>query len=82
MPSKVEYFSSLDGINFTLVGTVHNTIDPKNDTNSIQDFAFNLDKILSARYIKVKAYNFGKLPDWHIGVGGDAFIFIDEIEIK
>lgn len=82
MPSKVEYFSSLDGINFTLVGTVHNTIDPKNDTNSIQDFAFNLDKTLSARYIKVKAYNFGKLPDWHIGVGGDAFIFIDEIEIK
>ena len=36
----------------------------------------------SARYIKVKAYNYGKLPEWHAGKGDDAFIFIDEIEIK
>lgn len=36
----------------------------------------------SARYIKIKAYNYGKLPEWHAGKGDDAFIFIDEIEIK
>ena len=28
------------------------------------------------------AKNFGKLPEWHQGFGGDAFIFIDEITIK
>jgi hypothetical protein len=26
--------------------------------------------------------NYGKLPAWHPGAGGDAFIFVDEIEIK
>ena len=38
--------------------------------------------VTKAKYIKVKAYNFGKLPDWHQGAGGNAFIFIDEISIK
>jgi len=37
---------------------------------------------VSARYVKVKAKNFGTLPNWHQGAGGDAFIFIDEITIK
>jgi hypothetical protein len=34
---------------------------------------------LKCRFIKVKAINYGKLPTWHAGFGGDAYIFIDEI---
>ncbi|MGC8865128.1 MAG: GH92 family glycosyl hydrolase [Bacteroidales bacterium] len=34
-----------------------------------------------ARFIKVKAINLGKIPQWHLGAGGDAYIFIDEIII-
>jgi predicted alpha-1,2-mannosidase len=34
------------------------------------------------RYLKIRAINYGKLPDWHPGRGEDAFIFIDEISIK
>lgn len=36
----------------------------------------------NARYIKVKAINLGKIPQWHLGAGGDAYIFIDEIMIQ
>lgn len=80
-PIKVEYYTSTDNINFTLAGTVENTI-AANDYN-IQTLNFKLQPLNStARYIKVKAYNYGKLPDWHAGKGDDAFIFIDEIEIK
>jgi hypothetical protein len=50
--------------------------------NKIQNFEFKSPQELKAKYIKVKAYNFGKLPDWHQGAGGDAFIFIDEITIN
>ena len=82
MPSKVEYYSSIDNVNFSLLGTVTNTISPREYENKIQDFQLKLNKAITAKYIKVKAYNFGKLPDWHQGVGGDAFIFIDEITIK
>jgi hypothetical protein len=34
------------------------------------------------RYLRVKAKNFGVLPEWHQGAGGEAFIFIDEIWAK
>ena len=82
MPTKVEYYASMDNENYTLVGTVTNSIDPKENENKIQDFQLKLDKEINAKYIKVKAKNFGKLPEWHQGFGGDAFIFIDEITIK
>jgi predicted alpha-1,2-mannosidase len=80
MPTKVEYYVSNDNINFALAGTVDNTLDPKETENKIRNF--NLNKELKAKYIKIKASNFGKLPEWHQGFGGDAFIFIDEITIK
>ena len=80
MPTKVEYYVSNDNLNYTLAGTVESTTDPKQGDNVIKNF--NLNKELKAQYIKVKAYNFGKLPDWHQGFGGDAFIFVDEITIK
>jgi hypothetical protein len=84
MPTKVEYYSSSDNVNFTLISSVANDVDPKKDENTIKDFSFKALKPINARYIKVKAYNYGKLPEWHLGFpfDGDAFIFIDEITIK
>jgi len=84
MPTKVEYYSSTDNVNFTLITSIANDVDPKKDENTIKDFNFTSSKSINARYIKVKAYNLGKLPEWHLGFpfDGDAFIFIDEITIK
>ena len=80
MPSKVDYYISSDNSNFTFVETIENTVDPKESETKIKNFS--LDKKLKAKYVKIKASNFGKLPEWHQGFGGDAFIFIDEITIK
>lgn len=82
MPTKVDYYVSVDNVNFTKVGTIENTLDPKEKENIIRDFNLKLENPIKAKYIKVKAYNYGKLPEWHQGFGGDAFIFIDEITIK
>jgi predicted alpha-1,2-mannosidase len=82
MPIKVDYYSSLDNVNFTLIGTIENNLDPKFEENKIQNFEYKSPKEIKAKYIKVIAYNFRKLPEWHQGFGGDAFIFIDEITIK
>ncbi len=35
-----------------------------------------------ARYIRVKAIQYGKLPAWHEGAGGDTHIFVDEVEVE
>jgi predicted alpha-1,2-mannosidase len=81
MPTKVEFYVSMDNIHFTLVKTIENNLDPKETETKIIDFKGTINPGL-AKYIKVKAYNFGKLPEWHQGFGGDAFIFVDEILIK
>ncbi|NUY81341.1 glycoside hydrolase family 92 protein [Flavobacterium sp. MAH-1] len=81
MPTKVEYYVSDDNSNFRLVKTVENTYDPKNAEVKVVDFTAEFPKT-SAKYVKVKAYKFGKLPEWHQGFGGDAFIFTDEITIN
>lgn len=80
MPTKVEYYVSDDNVNFTYFGSVNNTLDPKIEENIILNFTANESK--KARYVKVIAKNFGKLPEWHQGFGGDAFIFVDEIIVK
>ncbi|UPT72158.1 MAG: GH92 family glycosyl hydrolase [Flavobacterium sp. JAD_PAG50586_2] len=80
MPAKVEYYISNDNVNFSLVGSIQNDIDPKEGENKIKNFS--LSKETKAKYVKIKAYNFGKLPEWHQGFGGDAFIFVDEITIR
>ena len=82
MPTKVEYFISDDNMNFTYCGSVNNTLDPKIEENTILNFSSIETKSKKARYVKVIAKNFGKLPEWHQGFGGDAFIFVDEIIVK
>jgi predicted alpha-1,2-mannosidase len=82
MPTKVDYYISEDNINFTKVGTVENTVDPKEYEVVIKPFELKV-KTQKARYVKVVATNFGKLPEWHQGhpFDGEAFIFVDEITV-
>ena len=83
MPTQVEFYVSNDNQNFTKVATVENKVDAK-------DYEVQLQKLTAkvstkARYVKVIARNFGALPEWHQGYGykdGNAFIFIDEIEVN
>lgn len=83
MPTKVEYYVSDDNVNFTLFDTQNNTIDPKEYKSVIKGFK-SVKKTVKARYVKVKATNFGKLPEWHQGFPfkGEAFIFVDEITVE
>lgn len=81
MPKKVEYYASMNGKDYILLHTVEHNIDPKDENVQIKDFAADVLPT-EARYVKVKAYFFGKLPKWHQGAGGDSYIFIDEISVK
>jgi predicted alpha-1,2-mannosidase len=81
-PTVVEYYFSVDGINFTPLARLVNPVQANDYVVQLKKFDFKFEKPTKARYIKVIAKNFGKLPEWHLGAGGDAFIFIDEIEIK
>ncbi len=81
-PSQVKYLISNDGINYKDFGNIENGVAANDYSVQIRSFSSTSENKLSARYIKVVAKNFGKLPDWHLGKGGEAYIFVDEIEIK
>ena len=83
MPTQVEFYVSNDNQNFTKVATVENKVDAKDYEVQLQKLTAKV--VTKAKYVKVIARNFGALPEWHQGYGyndGNAFIFIDEIEVK
>ena len=81
-PKQVEYSISEDGINYHPFGVIENGVAPDDYSLQMRTFYIKHNSTINTRYIKIKATNFGKLPEWHQGHGEDAFIFIDEIEIK
>nr|MDQ3046944.1 discoidin domain-containing protein [Bacteroidota bacterium] len=82
MPKMVEFYFSSDNLTFELAGTVINVVKSDNYDVQIQNLVLKLKKSQKARYVKVKAINYGKLPGWHQGYGDSAFIFADEITIR
>lgn len=86
MPRTVNFEVSLDGQNFVPVLSIPNDVpdgsDPDSDVGTLaKDFAKNITR-QQARYVRITAVNFGKIPAWHPGHGGDAWIFADEIIIE
>lgn len=82
LPKEVEYFVSNDGINFTSVAKLGHDLTWKTDENIEKKLTSQLSQKTKARYVKVVAKNYGALPEGHLGFGGDAFIFVDEIEVR
>jgi predicted alpha-1,2-mannosidase len=82
MPTEIEYLVSKDGMNFESVAVIKNDIqnDIYDSDPLIKDYSADVN--LEARYIKVRAKTYGKIPEWHPGHGGDAWIFIDEIFVE
>ncbi|WP_317899945.1 GH92 family glycosyl hydrolase [Aurantibacillus circumpalustris] len=81
-PASVNFYISNDNKKFTLLETMPNTEKAENEKVQVHKFEKQLAKSTNTRYIKIVAKNFGKLPDWHKGKGGDAFIFVDELEVR
>ncbi|MCB0464098.1 MAG: GH92 family glycosyl hydrolase [Aequorivita sp.] len=76
-PSEVYCAVSENGIDYTElpIQKIHSEI-PSEDAE-IKTIRFEINK--NIQYIKIKAKNFGDLPKGHLGYGGKAWLFVDEI---
>jgi putative alpha-1,2-mannosidase len=84
-PTSVLYYGSFDGINYELLGTTAQEVSRMDDKNEIKTMSYIFtQRQLKINYksIKIIAKNYGTLPAWHLGAGGDAFIFVDEISVQ
>jgi hexosaminidase len=80
LPRKVVYFISPDGENFKPVTERISKYPENYSEKTIVEFKAEIEA-QEARYIRVFAENVGICPDWHMGAGDKAWIFIDEIII-
>ena len=87
-PSQVEVSTSIDGKSYTPLFITY--CDRKKEfpdklERADKSVVYNFDAIsldaVPARYVRIKAVNYGKLPKWHVSAGEQAWLFVDEIEI-
>jgi predicted alpha-1,2-mannosidase len=81
MPRSVDFALSTDGVNFVPVLSLTHDVSDKDYAVTVKDLIGPIHS-QPARYVKMTAHNYGKIPAWHPGAGSDAFIFADEIIIE
>lgn len=81
MPKSVEFEVSDDNRNFRKVAEIVTDIAPDDMKPQMKDY-FQTIAPVKARYVRVRAKNFGTIPAWHPGAGGAAYIFVDEIFVQ
>ena len=81
MPRRVDFELSTDGTNFVPALSLTNDVSDSVYGAIVKDFV-GTTKPQQARFVRMTARNYGKLPAWHPGAGGDSWIFVDEIIIE
>lgn len=81
LPRRVEFLVSSDGVEYTPLRTVENTVSDEKDGMFATPFTIETPGI-TARYVRIRAENILRCPDWHIGAGGKAWLFVDEIVVE
>ena len=82
-PKAVEVSFSDDGNSFTKpVVTPTNYVPVADPAGNKSLRSFDAKVSATARYVKVKVQNFGKMPSWHLSAGEQAWLFIDEVEVE
>jgi predicted alpha-1,2-mannosidase len=79
-PTEVEYAVSTDGVSFTAAATLSTGFPDDRYGAFVEEYSAEVKT--RARYVRVRAKNYGQCPEWHLGAGGRAWIFVDEITIE
>ncbi|MBK7391924.1 MAG: GH92 family glycosyl hydrolase [Chloracidobacterium sp.] len=81
MPANIKFEISNNGTDWTQAADIKTDVPQTDMTPTIREFKQSVTPV-KARYVRLRAYNFGKIPSWHLGAGGDPWIFIDEVIIN
>ncbi len=83
IPTQIELMYSKDGNSWNSFGpTIPSNVDPKKRGKFIHEFIILSNEEVEFKYLKLQVKNLGKVPEWHEAAGSDAWIFMDEIQVK
>jgi len=81
MPSELIVETSTDGENFREAGRTGHDVPDHQEGVFKRDLTVELDGE-PIRALRFRAVNYGRLPRWHLGSGGESFIFVDELIVQ
>lgn len=81
LPTKIEYFTSDDGKEWSRAGEVNNDYDIKGKS-TIKRYKLELATPIKARYVKVISSILKEAPEWHTGAGKPVWLFADEVVVE
>lgn len=79
-PTEVSCLVSENGKDFTELTLQKIKAEKPSEEVSIKTIEFEVNK--NIQFIKINAKNLGNLPKGHLGYGGKAWLFVDEIDFK
>lgn len=80
-PQSIEFYTSLNGIDFVSVGKVDIPSTLRNPDWIQSDFGVDI-KNSDVRFVKIFAKNYNELPKWHPEAGGKPWLMVDEIIVE
>ena len=80
MPKQILVYTSVDGDNYYKRAKLSPQISAKKEGRFFKEFVMSFPEI-EAKYVKIKAVNYGVCPDWHPAAGSKSWLFVDEVRI-
>lgn len=80
-PKQMIVQVSNDGISYKTVSDTNNFLPIEDNNTQVKNVTATFAPT-KAKFVRIKALQYGKLPAWHESPGGDTHLFVDEIEIK
>jgi hexosaminidase len=80
LPKSVEYLISDNGETFSRIFYKNQICNPMQEGKFKEQFSYRGEQ--SARYVRLKAKNYGTLPKQHPAAGSNSWVFIDEFIIQ
>ena len=81
VPSYISIMGSKDSLNWEIIKSTDNLGEIRKRGKFISSISFDSLKT-DAKYLKIFAKNYGKLPSWHEAAGAESWLFIDEIIVE
>lgn len=81
-PKAMEVYGSTDGKNYELLFKQEVAVDGLDERVQTRRIGQQLAAAGQFRYLKVKLYHYGKLPERHLGYPNAAYIFMDEVVVE
>lgn len=82
LPRTITLYASDDGANWKELQNTDTQADAMDMSSAVRTIRFVTARPISARFVRVEAVQYGKLPPGHNGAGGDSWIFADEIVVE